>query len=50
MPTILRTISDLTPLAAGVQAMAADVGGAFPPLRSLLVLAGYATLFSWLAV
>ncbi|MBO0871251.1 MAG: ABC transporter permease [Micromonosporaceae bacterium] len=50
MPPVLRGASDITPLGAGVQALQAAWQRAFPPIWTLLVLAGYAALFGWLAV
>ncbi len=45
MPSILRTIGDYTPLAAGVVAMQSSMQGDFPAIRDLLVLAAYAVAF-----
>ena len=50
MPPVLRDISDYTPLGAAVQALQASYQGSFPPARTLLVLAGYAAAFCFLAV
>jgi ABC-2 type transport system permease protein len=50
MPTVLRDMSDLTPLGASVQAITSATQGAFPPATSLLVLAAYALVFGLLAV
>jgi ABC-2 type transport system permease protein len=50
MPPVLRTISDCSPLGAAVQALQDTIDGTFPPARFLLVLAGYAALFGYLAV
>ncbi|HWK93657.1 MAG TPA: ABC transporter permease [Luteimicrobium sp.] len=44
MPSGLRTVSDWTPLGAGVRAIQATVDGHWPPLSSLLVLAGWAVV------
>jgi len=50
MPTVLRSISDVTPLGASVQAIQNAIQGTFPTAGSLLVLAAYATLFGLLAM
>jgi ABC-2 type transport system permease protein len=50
MPPVLRDVSDGTPLGAAVQALQTSVQQHFPPAWTLLILAGYAALFSWLAV
>jgi ABC-2 type transport system permease protein len=42
MPSTLRTVSDYTPLGAGVQAVQASIEGHWPSTVALLVLAGYA--------
>lgn len=55
MNTVLRTISDYSPLGAGVRAVQASIGGHWPATAALLVLAGYAVgcgvmaarLFRW---
>ncbi|MFC1416206.1 ABC transporter permease [Streptacidiphilus cavernicola] len=44
MNTPLRTISDYSPLGAGVRAVQASIAGHWPPTAALLVLAGYAIL------
>jgi ABC-2 type transport system permease protein len=49
MPSVLQTISDYTPLGAAVQAMQASMQQGFPPVAPLLVLAGYAVVFGFLA-
>jgi ABC-2 type transport system permease protein len=49
MPDVLRTISDYTPLGAGVRAAQDAIAGHWPPTSSLLVLAGYTVVFGWLA-
>jgi ABC-2 type transport system permease protein len=49
MPPVLRDISNYTPLGAAVQAIQASLLQGFPPVAPLLVLAGYAVLFSYLA-
>ncbi|PJI85621.1 ABC transporter permease [Luteimicrobium subarcticum] len=41
MPSGLRTVSDWTPLGAGVRAVQATVDGRWPPAPSLLVLVGW---------
>lgn len=50
MPAVLRAIGDWTPLGAAVQALQSSMQGSFPPAQSLLVMAAYAVLFSFLAV
>jgi ABC-2 type transport system permease protein len=50
LPTVVRQISDWTPLGAAVQALQHAMQTGFPPARSLLVLAGYAVVFGSLAV
>lgn len=49
MPTVIQDISNYTPLDAAVQAIGASWVGQFPASRSLLVLAGYALVFGYLA-
>jgi ABC-2 type transport system permease protein len=49
MPTLLRDISDYTPLGAAVQAMQSSMLTGFPPIAPLLVLGGYAVVFGFLA-
>ena len=49
MPVILQDISNITPLGASVEAMQYSMQGQFPPAEPLLVLAGYALLFAFLA-
>lgn len=49
MPTLLRDISNYTPLGAAVQAMQSSMLTGFPPVAPLLVLAGYAVVFGFLA-
>ncbi|NLV71091.1 MAG: ABC transporter permease [Actinobacteria bacterium] len=50
MPSILRHVSDWTPLGAAVKAMQAAAEGSFPPVQSLLVMLGYAVVFGLAAV
>ncbi len=50
MPDLMRTICDWTPLGAANRAMSAAVIGDFPSIIALVVLAGYAVGFGWLAV
>jgi len=50
MAPALRDIGDWTPLGAAVQALQNSMGGAFPSAQSLLVMAGYAVIFGFLAV
>jgi ABC-2 type transport system permease protein len=42
MPTVLRQVSDYSPLGAGVHALQSSIAGHWPPSRSLLVLLAYA--------
>jgi len=49
MPPLIQDISDYTPLGAAVPAIEAAWLGQFPPARPLLVLAGYALVFGYLA-
>jgi ABC-2 type transport system permease protein len=49
MPTVLFDISNYTPLGAAVQAIQASMQTGFPPTAPLLVLAGYAVVFGYLA-
>ncbi len=41
MPHLLRTVSDWSPLGAGVRALQDAIAGHFPPAQSLLVLVAY---------
>lgn len=50
MPAVLRDVSNLTPLGAGVEAIQSALQTGFPPVTSLLVLVAYAAVFWWLAV
>ena len=49
MPAVIQDVSNYTPLYAAVQAIGASWVGQFPATRSLLVLAGYALVFGYLA-
>jgi ABC-2 type transport system permease protein len=49
MPGALQGISDYTPLGAAVQAIGYSMAASFPPARPLLVLAGYALVFGFVA-
>ncbi len=49
MPVILQDISNITPLGASVEAMQYSMQGQFPPAEPLLVLAGYALVFAFIA-
>jgi ABC-2 type transport system permease protein len=49
MPNVLQDISDYTPLGAAVQAIQDSMLQGFPPVAPLLVLAGYAAVFGFLA-
>lgn len=50
MPAVIRDISDCTPLGAAVPAISSAWAGHFPPAQMLLVLAGYAVVFGYLAL
>jgi len=50
MTPVLRNIGDCTPLGAAVKALQASMQGTFPSATSLLVLAGWAAVFGFLAV
>lgn len=50
MPPVLRQISQSLPLGTGVHAMTVSMQGTFPSATSLLVLAAWAAVFSFLAV
>jgi ABC-2 type transport system permease protein len=50
MPAVLRDIADWTPSGAAVQALEDAMFGAFPSAQLLLVLAGWAVAFGFLAV
>jgi ABC-2 type transport system permease protein len=50
MSSVLRSISNWTPLGDAVQALQRSLLVGFPTTRSLLVLAGYAVVFGFLAV
>jgi ABC-2 type transport system permease protein len=49
MPTVIKDISNYTPLGAAVPAIGDSWVGQFPPAQPLLVLAGYALVFAYLA-
>jgi ABC-2 type transport system permease protein len=49
MPGVLQGISNYTPLGASVEAIQDSMQGQFPPAASLLVLAGYALVFAFIA-
>jgi ABC-2 type transport system permease protein len=49
MPGVLQGISNFTPLGASAQAMQDSMQGQFPPAEPLLVLAGYALVFAFIA-
>ena len=49
MPGVLQGISDYTPLGAAVETIQDSMQGQFPPAVPLLVLAGYAVVFGFLA-
>src|SRR5262249_37673897 len=50
LPPLLRDVSDVIPLGAAVQAIQDSMRGPFPPAAPLLVLTGWAVLFSILAM
>ena len=50
MTPVLRNIGDWTPLGAAVKALQTSMQGTFPSATSLLVLAGWAAVFGFLAV
>jgi len=50
MPSLLRHISDWTPLGAAVHAMQQSAEGSFPGPQPLLVMAGYAVVFGLAAL
>jgi ABC-2 type transport system permease protein len=49
MPPVLLDISNYSPLGPAVQAMQDSMLSGFPPVQPLLVLAGYAVVFGFLA-
>jgi ABC-2 type transport system permease protein len=49
MPSVLRDISECTPVGAAVEAIQDSMQGQFPPATPLLSLAGYTAVFSLLA-
>jgi len=49
MPAAILAISNYTPLGASVEAMQDSMQGQFPPAAALLVLAGYAVVFGFVA-
>jgi ABC-2 type transport system permease protein len=49
MPGVLQGISNFTPLGAAVEAIQDSMQGQFPPAEPLLVLAGYALVFAFIA-
>ena len=50
MAPVLRQLSEWLPLGAAVHAMQTSMQGTFPSAQSLLVLAGWAVVFGFLAV
>lgn len=50
MPPVLQHISEWSPLGASVRALQDSMQGTFPSAASLLILAGWAVLFGFLAV
>ena len=49
MPAVLQDISNVTPLGAAVEAIQDSMQDQFPPAEPLLVLAGYALVFAFIA-
>ncbi len=49
MPPVLITISDATPIGASVDALQNAMGGSFPTLQSILVLAAYTVVLGYTA-
>lgn len=49
MPHLLRTVSDLSPLGAGVRAVQDAIAGQFPTAQSLLVLVAYTAVCGFAA-
>jgi ABC-2 type transport system permease protein len=50
MPTVMRTISDYSPLGAGVRCVQSSIAGHWPPAQGLLVLLAYAVVLCAVAV
>jgi ABC-2 type transport system permease protein len=50
MPSVLRTISDYSPLGAGVRSVQSSIAGNWPAAQGLIVLAVYAVVLCSLAV
>ena len=50
MPDLLRVVLEKTPTGATVQALTDTISGSFPSVTPLVVLAGYAVVFSVLAM
>ncbi len=50
LPGYLQTISNFTPVGAGVQALDSSIQGTFPSIAPLLVMAAYAIFFGFIAV
>jgi len=50
MPSVLRTVSDYSPLGAGVGALQDSIAGHWPPAQNLLVLLAWAVTTGGLAV
>lgn len=50
LPAVVRDIGDWTPSGAAVQALTDSMAGTFPSAQLLLVLAGWALVFGFLAV
>jgi ABC-2 type transport system permease protein len=50
MPSALRTVSDYSPLGAGVRSIQSSIDGHWPPTAGLLVLVAYAVAFGTVAV
>ena len=50
MPSALRQVSEWSPLGAAVRALQTSMHAGFPPAQPLLVMAGWAVVFGFLAV
>ena len=50
MPPVLRSIAEVTPTGAAVEALNSTLAGQWPSALPLLVLAGYTVVFSFVAV
>jgi ABC-2 type transport system permease protein len=50
MPSVLRQVSEWSPLGAAVRALQTSMHAGFPPAQPLLAMAGWAVVFGFLAV